>query len=588
MTLLAQKNKDLIELRFSYDPFLLSIVKQIPGRQFVDDGGPEKYWTVPFDQKNLLERLYNKVEWLEDPSAIKIDLSKKNLSSDITYFNEMSLKPYPFQVLGANFLVDNQCAFLFDEMGLGKTMQVIGGVFKLWRQKKAKRSLIICPSSLKYQWEEELQKFLDLDKYGIKYIVVDGTPKQRQKIYDRIVNEDILFVFINYELVKNDNDILRTIKWDIISLDEAHRAKNPESKTTQAIWKLKAPYKWMCTGTPVQNKPEELHTLFQFVNPKVLGSFWSFRKDHIIIGEKFNQKNVILGYKNLSKLHEKIYPYMIRRLKVDVAPDLPDIINKNVYIDMYPEQQAIHDRIKNDLLDKIKEFSDSIERDENGKVIKKDPKSDMTQGMFILLQEICDAPILLKMSDSRMAHSYSIDKCKSPKIDELVNILTEFTQTNPEGKAVIFSQFARIQDLINEAIQKAGLGKAVFVNGSMNAVEKQQAIVQFKLDPANKFIIASDAANYGVNLENASLLINVDIPWNPAVYDQRAARIHRLSSKHESVTVINLIARDGIDERMLDVLYNKRDIASTIIEIRDNEREHLQFLTRNILSRLLK
>lgn len=586
----ARPNGDVIEIRFKQylDIELfkdyIDRIKKIRGRRFVAND-KESYWTIPIEEQGYLKSLFEReeIQWEEE---IVNSVPPKTLSDDLTYMDELKLMPYPFQVIGINFLCDTGKCLLADEMGLGKTAQIIGAAYKLFRQNKAKKALIICPSALKYQWEEEIAKFIDTDKYNIECIIIDGTPKQRVDLYDYIhESSNYMYVVINYELVLNDIEYLLEFEWDIIALDEGHRIRNWKSKTSKAIKQLEASYKWCATGTPLQNRPEELFNIFSFVNPKILGNWWKFRKTHIIIGEKFGQPNMILGYKNLGKLHQKISPYMIRRLKKDVAPELPEKIIKNYYVPMYVEQYELHERIWNDLVDLIKEVSRYTVRDENGEIVKQHPKANMTLGMFTMLQEVCDTPELLTMSASKLAQRYKISKNRSPKLKELVAILEEFITSSDNNKAVIFTQFSRMQELIVKEISK--LGKCEIVNGNMNSLEKQTRVQNFKKNPEVRFLVATDAANYGINLEEASLLVNFDLPWNPAVWQQRNDRIHRLSSKHKSVNIINLIAKDGIDERILDVLYDKQIMSNMVIETKDNERQYLSKLTNSVMTKLL-
>lgn len=478
------------------------------------------------------------------------------------------------------------------------TSMAIGAIYKLYRLGRIKKALIVCPSTLKYQWANEIEKFIDLKRFDIEYAIIDGLPKKRTSLYEEINNKEVLFTVINYELLINDIPTLSKMNWDVVVLDEAHRIKNWASKTSEAIMKLKkAKYKWAMTGTPVQNRPDEAFNIFKFIDENILGSWWKFRNAHMVIGTKFNQPNMILGYKHLPELHKKIAPHMIRRLKKDVAPELPDILVNNYYVEMYPEQASLHEKIRNETIEIIKEVSKFTERDENGNIISQHPKANQTLGMFTMLQEVCDAPELLSMSDSNMAKKYAISKVKSPKLEELVIILKEFLdnydssqvpekyrETGP--KAVIFTQFARMQELIVKKLNP--IGKCGIINGSMSALDKQRAVVDFKFNPEIRFLVCTDAANYGVNLGEASLLVNFDLPWNPAVWSQRNARIHRLDSEYDSVNIINLIARDGLDERILEVLYDKQEMADTIVENHESEREYLSALTSNMMRKLLK
>jgi SNF2 family DNA or RNA helicase len=403
-----------------------------------------------------------------------------------------------------------------------KTIQIIGATYKLFRQRKIKKALIVCPSTLKYQWAEEIEKFVDMAEHKIEYVVIDGTPKKRVESYDYVANNDVLFTLINYELIINDIEYLLEQDWDIVALDESHRIKNWQSKTSESIMKLNgAQYKWAATGTPVQNRPDEIFNIFRFVDEDVLGQWWKFRSKYIIIVTKFRQPNMILGFKNLGDLHTRLSPYMLRRLKKDVAPELPEMLINNYYIDMYKEQANLHETLRSDIIDLIKEVSSSTERDENGNVISQHPRANQTLGMFTMLQEVCDAPELLQMSDSGLAKRYAINKNKSPKLDELVNILKDFLASHDENavaekykglgpKAVIFTQFARMQELIVDKV--SSLGECRVINGKMSAPEKQAAAVEFKMDEKIRFLVCTDAANYGLTERFSPYTANC---WKP-------------------------------------------------------------------------
>ena len=219
----------------------------------------------------------------------------------------------------------------------------------------------------------------------------------------------------------------------------------------------------------------------------------------MVIGEKFRQPNMVLGYKNLGELHRRIAPHMLRRLKKDVAPELPKILVNNFFVEMTPDQSRIHEEIRTELIDLIKEVSKYTVRDEDGNIIEQHPKANSILGMFIMLQEICDTPELLVMSDSKMASKYIKDgkiDIKSPKLNELVTILSDFLSEDNKKKAVIFTQFEKMQRLVVSAIQK--FGGVRIVNGRMDAHEKQTNITEFRTRDDVNFLVCTDSANYGV------------------------------------------------------------------------------------------
>jgi len=433
--------------------------------------------------------------------------------------------------------------------------------------------LVICPASLKYQWEDEIGKFTN---YSVT--VIDGDLGDRVKIYKE---NDSIFTVINYELVRQDMDLdrLRALDADVIILDEAHKIKNKDAITTKQIMQLDAKYKWLLTGTPMQNRPDELYSLFSFMNPEILGSWTSFRNRYIVMGTKFGRRGIILGYKNLNELRGRISLYILRRLVDEVAPELPSVLINNFTIPMTKEQAALHEDIRLVIRDIMEEMK-SWDKDEPH------PKEGQLLGMFTMLTEVSDSPQLLSMSTSRMASKFAIKSTKSPKLDELYELMQLKLEDNPDLKAVIFTQFERMQRLIVERLSK--LGGCRVLNGKMKPYERQAAIDRFRFDKDVKFFVSTDAGNAGINLQIASVLVNYDLPWNPATLKQRIGRIRRIGSEFKTVNVVNLISQDSIDERILQVLYSKTELSDQIVEKTDQEKAIISSLTGNIIDKLTK
>lgn len=471
------------------------------------------------------------------------------------------------------------------------TPQAIGAIHRLWKKGLVKKALIVCPTSLKYQWQNEIKKFTNHTG-----IVIDGTPKKRKEQLEVFqTTDEHLFCIINYELVRNDLALIQQVKVDAIACDEIHRIKNHKTKTSQSMKELSAPYKFGLTGTPMQNKPDELWNVMDWLNPTVLGNYWAFRSRYIVTGEKFGKRNVEIGYKRLGELRRRVAPYMLRRMKSDVGLELPEMLFNVYRVDMTPEQRKLQGIIQEDflnLLQDIKEYAEKQEGQYNALgewVQPQHPKEGQMMGFFGMMLAVSNAPELLLMSDSGMARHYAehitTAKPKSPKLDELERICTE-QLTAGNKKIVIFTQFARMQGLATERLQK--LGGVEVLNGSMSPKERQSAIDSFENNDDINFFILTDAGNFGINLQFSNLLINIDIPWNPATFDQRAGRIHRIGSTHDSVNVISLITLGGIDEKIEEAVYLKRQLAGQIVEKNSEEREQMNKLTAGFLESVLK
>lgn len=531
----------------------------------------------------------DKIAWhnsYEDIKGIKETVMPQFEVSDYA-LDDMLLEPRPFQAIGISFLHDIKQGLLADEMGLGKTPQAIGAIHRLWKEGKCKRALIVCPSSLKYQWVKEIAKFTQH-----KGIAIDGSPQERKEQLNEFkYGDEYLFAIINYELVRNDLDLIKDIKVDVIAADEVHRIKNWQAKTSQAMKELDAPYKFGLTGTPMQNRPDELYNIFDWMNPKILGNFWAFRNRYIVTGEKFGKKNVVLGYKRLGELRKRVAPYMLRRLKIDVAPELPKMVFNTYRVDMTPEQRRVQDAIQENFMELVQEIQGHDGKgkyNEQGEWIEEPhPKEGQMLGFFNMMLAISDSPELLQMSESHMAQTYAklLTKTpKSPKLDELVKIAQDQFDAGNK-KIVVFTQFARMQQL---AIRDLGkLGGCEMINGTMNSLQRDQALENFEHNDDINFLVCTDAANYGLNMQFANVLINIDIPWNPATYDQRAGRVHRIGGEHEVVNIIDIITSGGIDEKIEEALYRKRELAGQIVEKNDEERAEMRKLTANFLSTLM-
>lgn len=570
---------------------LMNLFSNLPGSFYWQ----EKYtWII---QKQYVHNLIgfmgeDKIAWFNSIEEIKgiheSVLPQFEVSNEA--LDDMHLAPYPFQAVGISFLHDIEQALLADEMGLGKTPQAIGATHRLWKKGKVKKALIVCPTSLKYQWQKEIAAFTDH-----KGIVIDGTPKQRkEQLHEFKTSDEYLFGIINYELVRNDLDDIKDIKVDLIAADEVHRIKNWKTKTSAAMKELDAPYKFGLTGTPMQNKPDELWNVMDWLNPRILGNYWAFRNRYVVTGEKFNKKNVEIGYKRLGELRKRVAPYMLRRMKKDVALELPEMVYNTYRVEMSPEQAKLQEAIQEDFMDLVKEirlFAEKAqgEYDSNGQWVQPaHPQEGQMMGYFNMLLACSDAPALIQMSDSGMAARYQelISKDpKSPKLDELEKICSENLESG-NMKIVVFTQFVRMQQLAIDRLEK--LGGVEIINGSMKPFERQAALDSFKHNEAINFLICTDAANYGLNMQFANVLIHLELPWNPATKDQRDGRVHRIGSTHSIVNIIHILTRGGIDEKVEEALYRKRELAGQIVEKNEQERAEMNKLTAGFLEKLMK
>lgn len=429
---------------------------------------------------------------------------------DNKYLDDFNLEPFPFQKVGISFLREIKSGILGDSMGLGKTPSSIGASHQLIKENIIKNILVIVPASLKYQWQEELKKFVNYDS-----IVIDGTKKKREKQAKEFMdNPDIHYLIVGYESFRNDWETILKIDFECTIVDEAHRLKNRDTKLFKSIENIDTEYKFALTGTPVQNKPQEIFALMSWLQPDVLGNITNFRKKHIIYGDKFNRRFVELGYKHLDEIREKTSPYILRRLKLDVAPDLPKIINTVRWTELNKPQRELYDLIESDkkLIElQIEEQNREIERlstssEDKKRRIKEASKEEgfvsdnVLLGYNYMQEAVADYPLLLLIGNSKMAKKYTpfIKKCKtSPKLEELITICQELRDNG--SKIIIFTKYARMLEIISKRIETVFEEIPYLIHGAIPTRDRQQAVTMFtSSESKSNFMVLTDAGNYGL------------------------------------------------------------------------------------------
>jgi len=453
-------------------------------------------------------------------------------------FDVLSTKLYPYQEEGAMHLAFGRRAMLADDMGLGKTVQAIAASALLKEMRDIKCALIVCPASLKHQWAREIRRFSSLT-----VTVVEGNLLERRKLY----NDSSFFKIINYELVRHDFDDLLKLRPDLIILDEAQRIKNWRAKTAMMVKSLPSRYAFVLTGTPLENRIDELYSIFQFLDPRILGPLWHFNDRFYELEKRENGTYKVLGYKNIDQLRALIKPYILRRTRDEVLKDLPPRTDNNFFVEMTDPQWHAYNEFKEKL---AKLISKSKRRPLTPK------ERELLLMYMIKMRLICNA-LALHDKDIELKDSEKT----APKLGELDEILTEEIASNGH-KAVIFSQWANMLALTEPILKRVGLGY-VKLTGAVPSAKRGDLIQKFFDDPQCRVFLSTDAGGVGLNLQAASLVINLDLPWNPAVLEQRIARAHR-HGQQSSVQVINLIAKGTIEERMLDTLAAKKNVFATV------------------------
>jgi superfamily II DNA or RNA helicase len=438
---------------------------------------------------------------------------------------------YPYQKEGALFAVRAGRCLLGDDMGLGKTIQAIAAAELMATLFNIGKVLIISPTSLKYQWKTEIEKFCDRTAQ-----VVEGLNRQRREFY----RSDSFYKLINYELVARDLDLIREWSPDLIILDEAQRIKNWKTRTAKTVKELESTFALVLTGTPIENRIEELHSLMEFVDRHHLGPLYRFVHNHRVT----DAAGKVVGYRELEKVRHSLQGVMIRRKKSEVLKQLPARIDQNFLVPLTPQQQTLHD-----------EFKEIV-----AKLVAK-----WRRYRFLCEADQRRMQIALAMMRMAADNTYLVDHTTvhGPKIEELEILLKELVVEGGE-KAVVFSQWLRMTELIENMLERNGIGYA-HLNGGVPSKNRGALMKRFKEDPACKVFLSTDAGGVGLNLQSGSIVVNMDIPWNPAVLEQRIGRVHRMG-QDRTVRVVNFVSRASIEERILELLRFKKSLFAGVLD----------------------
>lgn len=487
--------------------------------------------------------------------------------------------------------VDKMCArkklLVAYDLGLGKTVLTIAALEKLMDDGAIKEpGLIICLSSLKYQWANQIKKFTEKTS---RPLVIDGTPSQREAQYNqayRWKQTGVDYVIMNYEQVVNDWKFVQKLPRGFVVLDEATAIKSFRSKRSKAVKKLAdAPYKFALTGTPIENgKPEELFSIMQFVDDSVLGRFDIFDKAFIVR----NHWGGVLRYRNLDTLHTRLKEAAVRKSQkdADVAPYLPDAIYKEpIQVVLDRKSAKLYTKIVDDLrtdLDNAQALFGSnfnllahygYERDFG--------QGDELRGQIMAkigcLKMLCCSPALIKQSAQKFSQatgegsSYAyqlqdaglLEDLPNTKLDVLINYVQAFLDQSESNKIVIFCTYVDILDMIAERL---GRGMCRVYSGRIDAKTKEDNKIAFNTDPSVRVLISSDAGGYGVDLPAANQLVNFDLPWSSGLAIQRNGRINRASSEWSTIVIQDILVSGSIEARQHEALQQKNAVASAVID----------------------
>jgi non-specific serine/threonine protein kinase len=476
------------------------------------------------DEEELTIQLEEKYERIREVDTIKeIDPPER-------------LQPIlrPYQVAGyqwLNYLHEVQWGgILADDMGLGKTVQALSFLQHFYDRYQNLLALVVCPTTLIYNWENEIKKFTP----DLTYHIHHGP--QRTRNTEEFARHNVIIT--TYGTLRSDIKVFLQLGLDYVVLDESQAIKNPSSKVTKAATLLNAKHRLCMSGTPLQNNTFDIFAQMNFLNPGMLGSVEFFRQEFAIPIDKFGEAE------QKDHLKKILYPFILRRTKEQVAKDLPDKTETILFCEMEDEQRKIYDAYRNDFRNKI---LGTIE--EQGI-----QKSQLTilQGLM-KLRQICDSPAILNETEKFENHSIKLEEL-AREIDENIG----------NHKALIFSQFLGMLALIREKLDEIGI-KYEYFDGSTSAPDREKAIQSFQNDDEVRvFLISLKAGGVGLNLTAADYVYIVDPWWNPAVEQQAIDRTHRIGQT-KNIFAYRMICKDTIEDKIMQLQEKKRLLAKELI-----------------------
>jgi superfamily II DNA or RNA helicase len=462
---------------------------------------------------------------------------------------------YPYQRQGVQRMLAQGRLLLADDMGLGKTVQAIAACHALYRTGKVRRGFLIVPASLKAQWLREWKLFSN-----VPVRIVEGRPDERQGIYQETRTG---FLIGNYALVRRDLEAIQEWQADLIVLDEAQRIKNWATKTAGAVKSLRSAWRLVLTGTPMENRLGELASILDWVDDRALEPKWRLAPAHTLRADGVS--GGVVGAQNLDTLRERLAPCMLRRTREEVLDQLPPRTDTVLPVELSEGQREAHD----DLNQPIAQLAAIRER-------RPLTRAEFLRLMSLLTTQRIVANGLAQLQFQELWPTISqrrpspavLTGLSSPKL-AAVRDLVEQLVIGQKRKVVVFSQWRRMLTLahwvVSDLLGDAGL-RAVFFTGRESQRRRTQNIVDFHDDPRACVLFATDAGGVGLNLQRAATCcVNLELPWNPAVLEQRIARIHRLGQTRP-IDVYSLVSPDCIEERIAGTVSAKAALFKSVFD----------------------
>ncbi|GHT12561.1 helicase [Bacteroidia bacterium] len=488
--------------------------------QFIEEATNYETICIRPEVKEKVERRYEELMLNELQKKQEID------------FSSAHAQLFPYQTEGVKFALFRKAAIIADEMGLGKTIQAIVTATLKKQVFGFRKTLIVCPATLKSQWKKEIEKFTDE-----KALILSGTPEERAKQYQ---DDNYFFFIINYETILRDSLAINKADFDFLILDEAQKIKNYETKTASSVNRLKYKHVLVITGTPIENRLIDIFSIISTIDPYFLGPLWEFSYQHCLFDPE--KPNKINGYYDLNPLNEKLSHILIRREKSAVLSQLPAVQQIDVPVKLSPMQSEYHAGYMQGI-------------------------SQIIRKKFLTPYDLQKLTLLLNSARMVCDSTYLIDDetNESPKLEELRDILFEKLDIqNTNRKIIIFSEWVKVHKLIGQLLRENNIG-FVELNGKIPVHLRGELIRKFETTPECKIFLSTEAGGAGLNLQVADILINFELPWNPAKKNQRIGRIDRLGQKSHKLTIYNFITRFSIEQNIAAGLLVKQNLFDGVL-----------------------
>ena len=437
-------------------------------------------------------------------------------------------------------------------MGLGKSIQTLIFLKQVIKENKNCKILIVTPTSLCYNWEKEIEKFTP----SLSYKVFTGNKEIRK---EAIKNCEANIFITSYGLVREDLDIYKDLNFEVCIIDEAQNIKNPNTGIAKAVKTINANCKIALTGTPLENSLAELWSIFDFIMPGFFEILTDFNK-------KYNVKNFEHEDINrINRLNKKIKPFMLRRKKKDVVTDLPDKIENNIFIELGESQKKLYAS----LVDKTKKELDELIQTEG-----------FTKSRFKILE------LLTRLRQCCIHPGIIYDNYKgdSSKIEEVIKVIKE--SIDNDNKMLIFSSFRTALSILEKKLKEENIDYYL-IDGSTSSKKRMEMVSKFNEDDTKVFLIMLKAGGTGLNLTSASVVMHLDLWWNPQVENQAIDRAHRIGQKN-TVEVVKFITKGTIEERILELQQKKKKLADSIIDGEAKDKNIINKLSEEDIKKLLQ